>query len=165
MDNSNFARCFQLMTMEEIALTSCSAAYWEYWLLNRNTTFCDHYSPYTYFYKIIWNTSNMYIISGWLYFFCQNSIMHSLGMWSLQTSQASNPRMSSVRAMAMGDKAYRCNYEGCGRLYTTQHHLKVLIKCKIMFANYKLECDWEDYEMCRDYIILKLYILFPIKCC
>ena len=34
-------------------------------------------------------------------------------------------RISSERALALGDKAYRCNYEGCGRLYTTQHHLKV----------------------------------------
>ncbi|XP_014663358.1 PREDICTED: zinc finger protein 143-like isoform X2 [Priapulus caudatus] len=31
----------------------------------------------------------------------------------------------SARALALGEKAYRCNYEACGRLYTTQHHLKV----------------------------------------
>ena len=37
-----------------------------------------------------------------------------------------NPgRMSSERALSLGDKAYRCTYEGCGRLYTTLHHLKV----------------------------------------
>ncbi|KAK2175118.1 hypothetical protein NP493_746g00011 [Ridgeia piscesae] len=34
-------------------------------------------------------------------------------------------RVSSEKALAMGDKAYKCLYEGCGRLYTTQHHLKV----------------------------------------
>ncbi|XP_067141940.1 zinc finger protein 76-like isoform X2 [Centruroides vittatus] len=31
----------------------------------------------------------------------------------------------SAKALALGDKAFRCTYEGCGRLYTTQHHLKV----------------------------------------
>lgn len=35
-------------------------------------------------------------------------------------------RVSSEKALAMGDKAYKCLYEGCGRLYTTQHHLKVV---------------------------------------
>ena len=34
-------------------------------------------------------------------------------------------RMSSARAMALGDKVYKCAFEGCGRLYTTQHHLNV----------------------------------------
>ncbi|XP_064634551.1 zinc finger protein 76-like isoform X2 [Lineus longissimus] len=34
-------------------------------------------------------------------------------------------RLTSERAIAMGDRAFRCSYDGCGRLYTTQHHLKV----------------------------------------
>ena len=36
--------------------------------------------------------------------------------------------MSSERAMALGDKAFKCAFEGCGRLYTTQHHLKVIAR-------------------------------------
>ncbi|XP_076313387.1 uncharacterized protein LOC143226380 isoform X1 [Tachypleus tridentatus] len=36
-----------------------------------------------------------------------------------------SPSTSSPRALAMGDRAFKCPYEGCGRLYTTQHHLKV----------------------------------------
>uniref|UniRef100_T1JP83 C2H2-type domain-containing protein n=1 Tax=Strigamia maritima TaxID=126957 RepID=T1JP83_STRMM len=34
-------------------------------------------------------------------------------------------RISSARALALGEKAFRCLFENCGRLYTTQHHLKV----------------------------------------
>lgn len=29
------------------------------------------------------------------------------------------------KTMVFGEKAYRCSFDGCGRLYTTQHHLKV----------------------------------------
>ncbi|XP_059144961.1 zinc finger protein 76-like isoform X2 [Physella acuta] len=29
------------------------------------------------------------------------------------------------KAVLLGDKAYKCMYEDCGRLYTTHHHLKV----------------------------------------
>ncbi|XP_005106657.1 zinc finger protein 76 isoform X2 [Aplysia californica] len=32
---------------------------------------------------------------------------------------------SSDKALVIGDKAYKCLYEDCGRLYTTHHHLKV----------------------------------------
>ena len=28
--------------------------------------------------------------------------------------------------MAFGEKAYKCVFEGCGRLYTTLHHMKVM---------------------------------------
>lgn len=31
----------------------------------------------------------------------------------------------SAKAQQLGEKAFRCEYEGCGRLYTTAHHLKV----------------------------------------
>lgn len=34
-------------------------------------------------------------------------------------------QMAMEKAMAIGEKAYKCNYQDCGRLYTTQHHLKV----------------------------------------
>ena len=33
--------------------------------------------------------------------------------------------MTVEKAIAIGEKAYRCGYEDCGRLYTTLHHLKV----------------------------------------
>ena len=25
----------------------------------------------------------------------------------------------------LGDRAFKCSFEGCGRLYTTHHHLRV----------------------------------------
>lgn len=30
-----------------------------------------------------------------------------------------------VRTSNVGEKSFRCEYEGCGKLYTTAHHLKV----------------------------------------
>ncbi|KAK3591899.1 hypothetical protein CHS0354_005111 [Potamilus streckersoni] len=32
---------------------------------------------------------------------------------------------SSEKTIAIGEKAYKCGFDGCGRLYTTLHHLKV----------------------------------------
>lgn len=32
---------------------------------------------------------------------------------------------SSEKGQQVGTKAFRCGYKGCGRLYTTAHHLKV----------------------------------------
>lgn len=29
------------------------------------------------------------------------------------------------KGQQVGDRAFRCGYKGCGRLYTTAHHLKV----------------------------------------
>uniref|UniRef100_A0A8D2LGW5 Zinc finger protein 143 n=1 Tax=Varanus komodoensis TaxID=61221 RepID=A0A8D2LGW5_VARKO len=31
----------------------------------------------------------------------------------------------TTKSQASGDKAFRCDYDGCGKLYTTAHHLKV----------------------------------------
>ena len=47
--------------------------------------------------------------------------------WLIQgTVKVLSPaKLTGDRALSLGDKAYRCNYEGCGRLYSTQHHLKV----------------------------------------
>lgn len=39
----------------------------------------------------------------------------------LQDSQAP----PNGKAQQVGDRAFRCGYKGCGRLYTTAHHLKV----------------------------------------
>ncbi|XP_064482384.1 zinc finger protein 143-like isoform X2 [Ornithodoros turicata] len=36
-----------------------------------------------------------------------------------------NVSRGSASALALGDKAFQCTYEGCGKLYTTPHHLKV----------------------------------------
>ncbi|GFN87722.1 hypothetical protein PoB_001422800 [Plakobranchus ocellatus] len=41
-----------------------------------------------------------------------------------QTMLAAVDRQSE-KALVIGDKAYKCMYEDCGRLYTTYHHLKV----------------------------------------
>ncbi|KAG9267141.1 zinc finger protein 143a isoform X1 [Astyanax mexicanus] len=35
------------------------------------------------------------------------------------------PGHSSRRAVQSGEKSFQCSYEGCGKLYTTAHHLKV----------------------------------------
>ena len=31
----------------------------------------------------------------------------------------------SSKSQQVAEKSFRCDYEGCGRLYTTAHHLKV----------------------------------------
>lgn len=31
------------------------------------------------------------------------------------------------RVSNVGEKSFRCEYEGCGKLYTTAHHLKVSV--------------------------------------
>lgn len=31
------------------------------------------------------------------------------------------------RSTNVGEKSFRCEYEGCGKLYTTAHHLKVSV--------------------------------------
>ncbi|XP_025087534.1 zinc finger protein 76-like isoform X1 [Pomacea canaliculata] len=38
---------------------------------------------------------------------------------------SSKQQMTVEKALAIGEKAYKCGYEDCGRLYTTLHHLKV----------------------------------------
>lgn len=39
---------------------------------------------------------------------------------------SSSNQLAAEKALAIqGERSYRCTYEGCGRLYTTQHHLKV----------------------------------------
>lgn len=38
----------------------------------------------------------------------------------LQGQDSRSPRIQHV-----GEKAFRCDHEGCGKLYTTAHHLKV----------------------------------------
>lgn len=42
----------------------------------------------------------------------------------LQGQDSRSPRIQHV-----GEKAFRCEHEGCGKLYTTAHHLKVKL-CK-----------------------------------
>lgn len=36
------------------------------------------------------------------------------------------------KGQQVGDRAFRCGYKGCGRLYTTAHHLKV--RCTAAFS-------------------------------
>uniref|UniRef100_A0A8D0CFM1 Transcription factor IIIA n=1 Tax=Salvator merianae TaxID=96440 RepID=A0A8D0CFM1_SALMN len=38
--------------------------------------------------------------------------------------QSHSTRVTS-KSQSSGDKAFRCDYDGCGKLYTTAHHLKV----------------------------------------
>ncbi|CAL1542897.1 unnamed protein product [Lymnaea stagnalis] len=52
----------------------------------------------------------------------------SLDTTGLNLEQLANQTMiikPEKGVMLAGDKAYRCMYEDCGRLYTTHHHLKV----------------------------------------
>jgi hypothetical protein len=34
----------------------------------------------------------------------------------------------TAKSQQSGEKAFRCQYDGCGKLYTTAHHLKVHIR-------------------------------------
>nr|XP_022309703.1 zinc finger protein 76-like [Crassostrea virginica]XP_022309705.1 zinc finger protein 76-like [Crassostrea virginica] len=45
------------------------------------------------------------------------------------------------KTMVFGEKAYRCSFDGCGRLYTTQHHLKVHERSHTGVRPFK--CDYE----------------------
>ena len=40
------------------------------------------------------------------------------------------PGTAADKSVAFGEKAYKCNFDDCGRLYTTSHHLKVLDSVK-----------------------------------
>ncbi|XP_043915215.1 zinc finger protein 143 [Protopterus annectens] len=39
--------------------------------------------------------------------------------------QTHDPGRLTVKPQQIGEKAFRCDYDGCGKLYTTAHHLKV----------------------------------------
>lgn len=40
----------------------------------------------------------------------------------------------TAKSQQSGEKAFRCDYDGCGKLYTTAHHLKVMRCKKIIVA-------------------------------
>ena len=40
----------------------------------------------------------------------------------------------SARATHVGEKSFRCEYDGCGKLYTTAHHLKVSVGSVVVCA-------------------------------
>jgi len=45
----------------------------------------------------------------------------------------------TAKSQQSGEKAFRCDYDGCGKLYTTAHHLKVkwgLLLCRQDFLFY-----------------------------
>ena len=54
---------------------------------------------------------NRYFILFWLHF--------------SQMVRQTTPGTATDKSVAFGEKAYKCNFEDCGRLYTTSHHLKV----------------------------------------
>jgi hypothetical protein len=43
-------------------------------------------------------------------------------------------QLTVEKALAIGEKAYKCGYEECGRLYTTLHHLKVCVCAGMRFV-------------------------------
>lgn len=43
----------------------------------------------------------------------------------LHFAQFQKVASGSPNAVALGEKAFQCTYEGCGKLYTTPHHLRV----------------------------------------
>ncbi|NXS78027.1 ZNF76 protein, partial [Erpornis zantholeuca] len=49
------------------------------------------------------------------------SALQQYGRKDLQEEEVQNHR----KGQQIGSKAFRCGYKGCGRLYTTAHHLKV----------------------------------------
>ncbi|KAM4625508.1 zinc finger protein 76 isoform 2-T3 [Polymixia lowei] len=50
----------------------------------------------------------------------------------------------SSKGQQIAEKAFRCDYEGCGRLYTTAHHLKVHERAHTGVRPYK--CDMPSCE-------------------
>lgn len=42
----------------------------------------------------------------------------------------------TAKSQQSGEKAFRCDYDGCGKLYTTAHHLKVM-RCKMIIVAFQ----------------------------
>ena len=51
-----------------------------------------------------------------------------------------------ARATNVGEKSFRCEYEGCGKLYTTAHHLKVTVGCLWLCEHVLLCCFASAYS-------------------
>lgn len=51
-----------------------------------------------------------------------------------------------ARASNVGEKSFRCEYEGCGKLYTTAHHLKVIVGCLWLCKHVLLCCFASAYS-------------------
>lgn len=46
------------------------------------------------------------------------------------------------RGSNVGEKSFRCEYEGCGKLYTTAHHLKVSVGVLWLLVHVLYMCSW-----------------------
>lgn len=60
--------------------------------------------------------------------FCESMSLGNDNTSSKQSTGSSfnrTDKSSSARAIAMGNKAFKCSFSGCSKIYTTQHHLKV----------------------------------------
>ncbi|XP_018615607.1 zinc finger protein 143 isoform X1 [Scleropages formosus] len=49
----------------------------------------------------------------------------SVQMQIVLQSQGQGGSRNAAKAQQTGEKSFRCDYDGCGKLYTTAHHLKV----------------------------------------
>ncbi|KPP60185.1 zinc finger protein 76-like [Scleropages formosus] len=54
---------------------------------------------------------------------------------------------ASTKAQQTTEKSFRCDYEGCGRLYTTAHHLKVS-EIQSIYCNYTCGTWTEECSYC-----------------
>ncbi|KAJ1139038.1 hypothetical protein NDU88_005415 [Pleurodeles waltl] len=57
-----------------------------------------------------------------------------------QTMQNEDEECAFGNGQQVGDKAFRCGYKDCGRLYTTAHHLKVHERAHTGDRPYRCEC-------------------------
>nr|KAG5687944.1 hypothetical protein BaRGS_021617 [Batillaria attramentaria]KAG5690672.1 hypothetical protein BaRGS_007643 [Batillaria attramentaria] len=56
--------------------------------------------------------------------FGESGTLDAATLDSLTSQLNAKQQMTVEKALAIGEKAYKCGYEDCGRLYTTLHHLK-----------------------------------------
>lgn len=78
----------------------------------------------------------------------------------------------NAKSQPSGEKAFRCDYDGCGKLYTTAHHLKVM-RCKMSVVNFAGMIMWlKVIEINREVVLIVLVyqmfiglILYPIIGC
>lgn len=52
------------------------------------------------------------------------------------------------RGSNVGEKSFRCEYEGCGKLYTTAHHLKVSVGVLWLLVHVLYMCSWKKKKFC-----------------
>lgn len=52
------------------------------------------------------------------------------------------------RVSNVGEKSFRCDYDGCGKLYTTAHHLKVCVEALWKFFLFSCKIGLVCWFLC-----------------